>query len=175
MVTEFIIYPPKSKKGEKKVIKPVSEKESIVPNLSNPPSGNDTPEEARDPLPPKTPEEVVRRLALAASSRQRADGGVVTCVAVTDYCFKQGRITIPPRIAMFLSLLSPDQKQRDLAYSILTSNDKGKAFCRGAWREHPDADKFGCDIGLDENGTQQWAEEGRLAMVTVEEGLNTIS
>jgi len=72
---------------------------------------------------------------------------------------------------MFLSLLSPDQKQRDLAYSILTSKDKGASFCRGGWREHPDADKFGRDVGLGIDGTQSWAEEGRMAMENVDESL----
>jgi hypothetical protein len=170
IVTEFIIFPAKGKGKEKKAIKPACEKEHFIPNLSNPPSGADTPVTGV-PLPPKTPEEVVRRLAAAASARERPDGGVVTCIAVTDYCFKQGRITIPPRIAMFLSLLSPDEKQRDFAMSLLKGKDRGAAFARGGWREHPDADKFGRDVALGEDGTQNWAEEGRMAMENVDESL----
>lgn len=175
VVTEFVIFPKGGKrKGGKKA--PVSEKEQIIPNLSLPPSGTDTPSSsatsAKGHTVPQTPEEVVRRLTAATrSAKPRADGGVVACIAVTDYCFKQGRITIPPRIAFYLSLLSENPDNRAAALKILNSKDKGAAFAKGGWKDAVDADQIGRDVGLGPDGTQDWANEGRFAMQAVDENL----
>lgn len=169
IVTEFVIYPPARKGGLKATQTPKSEKESIIPNMSNPPSGADTPEGPS--LPPKTPEEVVRRLAAASALRARPDGGVVACIALTEYCFKQGRVTVPPRIAMYLAQLSPNPDDREKAIRILKGKDNGRAFARGGWKEEPNADQLGRDIAVGRDGTQSWAEEGRQAMENVDESL----
>ncbi|KAL1408782.1 hypothetical protein Q8F55_005595 [Vanrija albida] len=170
LVTEFVIYPGKGGKG-KRSRKP-DEAPKVNPNMSVPPSGTDTPLSAalvQQPL--KTPEEVVKRLAARARA-PRADGGIVCCVAVTDYCFKIGRITVPPRIALHLSLLSEDPDRRAHALKILRSKDHGAAFLRGGWKDDPLADVMGKDIGPDEDGSFEWIQTGREAMETVGQGLS---
>ncbi|WOO82447.1 uncharacterized protein LOC62_04G005936 [Vanrija pseudolonga] len=170
LVTEFIIYP--KGKGKGKQSRPVSEAPKVNPNMSVPPSGTDTPVSAMAAVHPlKTPEEVVKRLAARARA-PRADGGVVCCLAVTDYCFKIGRITIPPRVAFHLSLLSEDPDRRAHALNILRSKDHGAAFLRGGWRDDPLADVMGKDIGPDEEGSFEWIQNGREAMELVGQGLS---
>lgn len=155
----------------------------MIPQISIPPSGTDsgvdTPENgsangnanpAQKDLAQMSHDELMKRLMVRARE-PRADGGIVTCIAITDYCFKQGRITIPPRIAMHMSLLSPDEGRRAHALALLTSKDKGAAFCRGGWKEDVLADVLGRDIGLGEDGTQAWAEASKSYMDGVGTGL----
>lgn len=115
-------------------------------------------------------DELMKRL-MARAREPRADGGIVTCIAVTDYCFKQGRMTIPPRIAMHMSLLSPNEERRAHALALLTGPDGGAAFCRGGWKEDALADELGRDVGLGEDGTQGWAEAAKEHMDGVGTGL----
>lgn len=170
LVTEFIIYP--KGKGKGKPSRQPTEEPKVNPNMSVPPSGTDTPVSAIAAVHPlKTPEEVVKRLAARART-PRADGGVVCCLAVTDYCFKIGRITVPPRIAFHLSLLSEDADRRAHALNILRSKDHGAAFLRGGWKDDPLADDMGKDIGPDEEGSFEWIQNGREAMELVGQGLS---
>ncbi|KLT38660.1 hypothetical protein CC85DRAFT_289317 [Cutaneotrichosporon oleaginosum] len=173
-VTEFVIYPGKSKKARKP---DVADKPTALPHIDIPSSGTDsgidTPENgyangsangsangvAHKPT-TVSHDELMKRLMLKARE-PRADGGIVTCIAVTDYCFKQGRITVPPRIAMHMSLLSPNEERRAHALKLLTGPDGGAAFCRGGWKNDPLADELGRDVGLGDDGTQGWAEAAK--------------
>ncbi|KAL7423784.1 hypothetical protein Q5752_001368 [Cryptotrichosporon argae] len=108
--------------------------------------------------------------ATARAREARADGGVVCCVAVGMHCFKMGRVTVPPRIAMFLSLASPDAAQVARATAILERKDRGRAWLRGGWRDEADAETIGRDIGL-VDGSDEWVVRGREAMEAVAAGL----
>lgn len=59
---------------------------------------------------------------------------------------------------------------------LLKSKDKGKGFLRGGWRDEPDSESLGKDIGLEagerEANGEVWFEKGRAAMEKVVEGLS---
>lgn len=166
LVTEFIIYP---KKGSKRSHRTTNGSANpAVPTVSAPPSGTDSPESGLVNGNANTngaaPEEMVKSAAEVLQKvksrvrEPRPDGGIICCVAVTDYCFKQGRVTIPPRIALFTGFHSPDPKMQEEAMRILLQKDNGIPFVRGKWKEHPLADKLGLDVGLGPDGTTAWAQ-----------------
>lgn len=74
-------------------------------------------------------------------------------------------------------MLSPDQKRRDHARSlILNTKDKGYSWLKGGWKEEEEADQFGLDIGhsagVESTGEQaEWIVQGRQGMEKVTEGL----
>lgn len=165
LVTEFIIYP----KGKKVVYKTKAGRPNPpVPTFSAPPSGTDSPASGvpvnGGPAAGEKAEAMVRsasevlKKVKARVRDPRPDGGVICCVAITDYCFKQGRVTIPPRIALFTGFHSPDPAMREEAMRILLQKDNGIPFVRGKWKEHPLADKLGLDVGLGPDGTTAWAQ-----------------
>ena len=163
-MTEFVIYP-KHKRASRTVQNPSA---TVVPSISMPPSGTDS--GADTPVKASAPAQLDIVKALLAKAREpRSDGGVVCCIAVTDYVFKHGRITVPPRIAMHVALLSADEGRRAHALRLLTGKDKGAAFVRGGWKEEADAEVFGTDVGL-VDGSQEWAEDARRNMDMVNEG-----
>lgn len=171
LVTEFVIY----SKGKPKRSS-TCEGPHIIPPMSAPPSGTDTPASGIELANGNgnghvvTADEVVKRVAARARA-PRADGGVVACVSVANYCIKHGRITVPPRIALHLSLLSPSAELRQHALDVLASKDHGAAWVRGGWRDDPLADKLGRDIARDDTGSLAWAEAGAAAMEQVADGL----
>lgn len=61
---------------------------------------------------------------------------------------------------------------------LLKSKDRGKAWLRGGWKDEPNADQLGRDIGLEAGeresaqGGEVWFEKGRSAMEKVVEGLS---
>jgi hypothetical protein len=69
---------------------------------------------------------------------------------------------------------SKKQEDRDRVVDmLLKSKDKGKAFLRGGWKDEPNADDLGRDIGLEEGEKGEvWYEKGRAAMEKVVEGLS---
>ena len=80
------------------------------------------------------------------------------------------------RIAWHFSMLSPDKTQRDRIRPLLfKTKDKGKAWCRGGWKEEKDADTLGLEIGHDfssqAQGSAAWVEEAKEGMKKVNEGL----
>ncbi|WWC73122.1 uncharacterized protein I206_107088 [Kwoniella pini CBS 10737] len=197
VVIEFILYPQKSSKAKSKTEKAkiatensvisVTEKASetitestatLVPSISDPPTrstspalpttnGTSTPQFASSKV-----EEIKRSWAVKRG--QRADGGVVCCSTISEYCFKMGRVTIPPRIGLFLSLQSPLKSDQDRARKIVMSKDGGRAFLRGGWKEEADAATLGGDIGLKEEDDEQsnWVLKARAGMENVVEGMS---
>jgi hypothetical protein len=58
---------------------------------------------------------------------------------------------------------------------MILSQDAGKAWLRGGWRNEPNAADIGKNIGMreDENG-EVWYEKTRTAMEGVEAGLGAL-
>jgi hypothetical protein len=89
LVTEFIIYPKKSAARPKNAgkSKDIAMPSLAVPDLSTDPSSGTS-------TPPTTVEEI--KVSALRARPPREDGGLVCCLAISEYCFKMGRVTIPP-------------------------------------------------------------------------------
>lgn len=119
IVSEFVIYPKKGAAARKGSKGKTSAKEledklasvaanaasktgtnGVIPSISTAPSGTDTPDSPTGA--PGSPTldngdiDTVKRAAALRARAVRPDGGVVCCLAVFEYCFKIGRVTIPP-------------------------------------------------------------------------------
>jgi len=68
------------------------------------------------------------------SQAVRGDGTVTHCVAVSKYCFKLGRLTVPPRIALCICGFGAD-RQNWIRSAALQENGELRRFLEGGWRE----------------------------------------
>ncbi|KAK8843334.1 hypothetical protein IAR55_006989 [Kwoniella newhampshirensis] len=160
----------------------------LVPVISAPPTRTATPDSS---VPPSNTESgantpnsagsqagasldaIKRAWAKKRETEPRADGGVVCCLTISEYCFKMGRMTVPPRIALWLSLHSSNKDSQDRARAILLSKDGGKAFLRGGWKDEVNPDLIGSDIGLEgEDLKGSWIEKGKVGMEKLAAGMS---
>ena len=114
LITEFIIYPKKSVRSRTKsnTIEVMHPKPKHVgpaaPATALGVSLEGLAESAsHTPSPAPTNGEEVKRAAVLRSRAPRDDGGVVCCLAVSEYCFKQGRVTVPPVSVAFSGRCDP--------------------------------------------------------------------
>lgn len=118
IVTEYIIYPKKSSNSKSHAPTPSPPSDTVNPILTSAPapSRNDTPE----PSTSKQGSADLLKKATYRARQPRADGGVVCCLAINEYCFKIGRVTVPP-VCLFPRVLTFSRKKTltDLAYSKL--------------------------------------------------------
>jgi hypothetical protein len=94
VVTEYVIYPKKSSRT-KSAPTPSPPSGKIIPTITSEP----TPSRTDTPEPSSTAKEGSADLLKKATYRARqprSDGGVVCCLAINEYCFKIGRVTVPP-------------------------------------------------------------------------------
>ncbi|WWC64056.1 uncharacterized protein I303_106663 [Kwoniella dejecticola CBS 10117] len=198
VVIDFILYPQQASKAKSKgekakiatqaTVTSASEKASetiteststLVPSISDPPTRSTSPAPQSSSNGTSTPQiatskvEEIKR-SWAVKRGRRSDGGVVCCTTISEYCFKMGRVTIPPRIGLFMSLQSPSKTDQDRARKIVMSKDGGRAFLRGGWKEEADAATLGASIGLaeDEEEGSSWVVKGRQGMESVVEGMS---
>ncbi|GFZ50334.1 hypothetical protein JCM24511_08091 [Saitozyma sp. JCM 24511] len=201
IVTEYIIYPKNhSTNGSKShhATTPVQQvKISLAATLPVPPagitlsaapspsaSGSTTPSSRGADTPGVSTLEAAKSVASVRARKPREDGGVVCCFSVVEYCFKVGRVTVPPRIAMYIAVQSPLPSAREHARSLVLSKDGGRAWLRSGWKDELNAHTLGRDIGLEdvptEDGVREleevesWVERGRRGMERVGEGLGMI-
>ncbi|GHJ86141.1 hypothetical protein NliqN6_2543 [Naganishia liquefaciens] len=65
----------------------------------------------------------------------RSDGSVLHCLAVSSYCFKIGRLTVPPRVVLSFCGYG-DASNWDRAEKLITgSTDRGKKWLQGGWKD----------------------------------------
>ena len=92
-------------------------------------------------------------IAAARSRSEEPDGTTLNCVAISETCFKIGRITVPPSIALVmngitrLSTGTPYSHENPPPYwnkvKELTSDQKViRDFLSGGWREVPPAERW---------------------------------
>jgi hypothetical protein len=92
-------------------------------------------------------------IAAARLRSEEPDGAILNCVAISETCFKIGRITVPPSIALVMNGFS--QPSTGVPYSHenpppawrnvkeLTSDLKAtRAFLTGGWRDVPPAERW---------------------------------
>ncbi|WVQ81227.1 hypothetical protein IAT38_003349 [Cryptococcus sp. DSM 104549] len=185
IVIEYIVYPKKTKSrsAERGSSTPESAAPPLVPIISAPPTGTSTP--TPNPSGPSSSqpsaviggskvEDFKKAWLKRRAEKPREDGGVVCCVAITEQCLKMGRVTIPPRIALWAALHSPSKEEQARAKEIVLSKDKGVAFLRGGWRKDENAGSLGADIGLGpevgDAERENWARRGAEGMAKVLEG-----
>lgn len=63
---------------------------------------------------------------------------VLHCISVSSYCFKHGRITVPPRVALVASGFGDATKGRWTRLQELRKAKKLVPLIRGGWREEED-------------------------------------
>lgn len=62
--------------------------------------------------------------------------------------FQHDDAKIPQRIALYVGFQSPRETDRRAARKLILSKDHGRAWLRGGWKNEPNADDIGRDIGL---------------------------
>lgn len=95
----------------------------------------------------------MERITAARSRSEEPDGATINCVAISETCFKIGRITVPPSIAFAMNGISlpstgaPYSHENPPPYwdkvKELTSDPKAtRAFLSGGWRDVPPAERW---------------------------------
>lgn len=120
-----------------------------APILHTPAIGTNTPSSSQSVLSPATTEII----AAARLRTEEPDGAVLNCVAISETCFKIGRITVPPSIALVMNGIS--QPSQGAPYSHenpppywnnvkeLISDPKAiRAFLSGGWRDVQPAERW---------------------------------
>ncbi|KAG8981678.1 hypothetical protein FRB90_007071, partial [Tulasnella sp. 427] len=113
LVHHYISYPSKNKRSQT-ASQAIGRPPMPGPNITAPstPSLIDSPPRANSPKPVREPYRPPIGIDLSKIRKPLPEGAVVHCVAVSLYCFKIGRITIPPRVAMIASGFGDPSKQR---------------------------------------------------------------
>ncbi|TIB95478.1 hypothetical protein E3Q18_03719 [Wallemia mellicola] len=63
----------------------------------------------------------------------------LNCIAITQYCFKSGRLTVPPPIALGLAGLGKNGEKNHEIFKNLVKERKLKAYLRGGYKkDNPD-------------------------------------
>ena len=76
-----------------------------------------------------------------------------------------------------MAMQSPTAEGRNHAKRLVMSRDHGKAWLRGKWKDEPNADTLGMDIGLPSGQSTDedaWYVKARKGMETGHDGLATV-
>ncbi|KAJ9123196.1 hypothetical protein QFC22_001389 [Naganishia vaughanmartiniae] len=153
LVAEFVTYPKKGKSGQRKdsnlanhkatsalqAEKSHSTKPTTNPMLTEVLSGSVASSGVATPVnngkavnPPASMQE---QIAKRMSQTVRTDGSVLHCLGVSTYCFKVGRLTVPPRVVLSYCGYG-NQSNWDRAQKIIIgSKDGGKKWLQGGWKD----------------------------------------
>ncbi|CAL1701536.1 unnamed protein product [Somion occarium] len=66
--------------------------------------------------------------------RTRADGTVLHCVAISRYCFKLGRLTVPPAVALAACGFGADRSNWTRS-AAMQANGELRRFLEGGWKD----------------------------------------
>ncbi|KAG8916747.1 hypothetical protein FRC00_014443 [Tulasnella sp. 408] len=113
LVHHYISYPSKNKRAQS-ASQAIGHRPMPGPSITAPstPSLIDSPPQSNSPKPIREPYKPPIGMDLSKLRKPLPEGAVVHCVAVSLYCFKIGRITIPPRVAFIASGFGDPSKQR---------------------------------------------------------------
>ncbi|KAG8973438.1 hypothetical protein FRC05_008829 [Tulasnella sp. 425] len=137
LVHHYISYPSKNKRAQS-ASQAIGHRPMPGPSITAPstPSLIDSPPQSTSPKPMREPYRPPAGMDFSKLRKPLPEGAVVHCVAVSLYCFKTGRITIPPRVAFIASGFGDPSKQRwfrvqDLRFSapdpmLAAKGKKGK-------------------------------------------------
>lgn len=135
-------------------------------SLRTPADGLETPATPANPIISQAPTstsdigaatDVVKAIAAAQLTIEEPDGATLNCVAISQLCFKHGRITVPPAIVLAASGFSAPPPDGAQAYSHANppphyahaqeliswrSSQKYRELMRGGWRDMPEAERW---------------------------------
>ncbi|KAJ9115016.1 hypothetical protein QFC22_005344 [Naganishia vaughanmartiniae] len=179
LVAEFVTYPKKGKSGQgkesisahhKATSAPEAEtsdsaRRTAQPILTEVLSGSATTSGIATPTnndnSTTAPTSMGEQIAKRVSQTVRSDGSVLHCLGVSTYCFKVGRITVPPRVVLsFCGYGSPSNWDR--AEKIITgSQDRGKKWLQGGWKD--EAEEVGKEFADHELNRKGKVAGGKLS------------
>lgn len=153
-MTRYVTHPKNKKSKSSKDANSGSTAPSLdnapVPILHTPATGTNTPSIFSNANSPAA----VRALAESALRKEEPDGATLHCVSVAELCFKIGRITVPPAIALAMNgfsvasatgaLYSHENPPPhwDAVKKLLSSPKETQTFLRGGWRELPAEERW---------------------------------
>ncbi|WWC91229.1 uncharacterized protein L201_006171 [Kwoniella dendrophila CBS 6074] len=162
LVSEFIIYPKSNQKSSKSKAEPIDAFKKTHTSGSSTPAGG--------PEMPKSKIEEIKKSWVNKRSK-RQDGGIICCLAISEYCLKIGRITVPPRIGLWTALRHSSKIEQEKARKIIMGKDCGYEFLTGGWRNEENATTLGVDIAF-EDVDGNWVKQGKENMEAVVKGLS---
>ncbi|KZP28434.1 hypothetical protein FIBSPDRAFT_1039559 [Athelia psychrophila] len=121
--------------------------------------------------------DAMKAIAAAQMVTEEPDGATVNCIAVSELCFKHGRITVPPSIVLASSGFSSPSPEGEMPYSHANppphwaearklvaprASKEYVKFLRGGWRDVPEAERWWVDAlsGSVEERRKVHVEEG---------------
>ncbi|CAE6441347.1 unnamed protein product [Rhizoctonia solani] len=153
LVTKFVSYPQKSKSNShSKPVHNTHTKPTTIPVITTPSTPlvteTSTPAEPAVPvngaLTPLDASTVDTKLAPNTSPKpvlrtHDHDGALIHCIAVSTYCFKHGRITVPPKVVLAMcgfSLTEVGDKSNWTNANMLRDRRSARIsdFLRGGWK-----------------------------------------
>ncbi|KAH7335789.1 hypothetical protein B0J17DRAFT_616854 [Rhizoctonia solani] len=153
LVTKFVSHPKKSKSGsQSKSVHNAHAKPTTIPAITTPSTPlvteTSTPAEPAIPangaLVPLDASTVDTKLAPNTSPKPTLrthdhDGALIHCIAVSTYCFKHGRITVPPQVVLAMCGFSltevGDKSNWTNANALRDRRSAGISdFLRGGWK-----------------------------------------
>ena len=149
LIHRFVSRPTRKGKDKERRPRNPAANSAPVPILHTPSLGTNTPPSGPSMLSPATMEII----AAARSRSEEPDGATINCVAISETCFKIGRITVPPSIVFALNGISqpsigtPYSHENPPPYwgkvNDLIDDPKAiRAFLSGGWREVPPAERW---------------------------------
>lgn len=94
------------------------------------------------------------------------EGAVLHATVVSVYCFKHGRITVPPRVAMISTGFGSEKRWDQV--QAWRKEGKLKAMLRGGWKEGTEAERSFWDFEEYEAEGNRKAEELKKMRVTLD-------
>ena len=84
--------------------------------------------------------QVIQNNLMAQAYNDLAPDEELNCIAITQYCFKCGRITVPPPIALAMAGLGEHGKENHKIFEKLVKQRKIKEYMKGGYKDSAFAD-----------------------------------
>lgn len=139
------------------------------------------------PLPEIKAIDTMNAIAAVQERTEEPDGATVHCIAVSELCFKHGRITVPPAIVLALSGFSAPSHDDAAPYSHTNPPPHWKKarefvaprasqefvrFLRGGWKDVPEGERWWIDaLSGDVEDRRKANVEGDGAMGALRSGM----
>ena len=89
---------------------------------------------------PSASRDAIQNNLMAQAYNDLAPDEELNCIAITQYCFKCGRITVPPPIALAMAGLGEHGKENHKIFEKLVKQRKIKEYMKGGYKDSAFAD-----------------------------------